>query len=142
MTEVYNHPDAKVDIVLVHGLNGDPRMTWTAPKNGMFWPSQLLPATLKNIHARVLVYGYNADVYAFGSGKSASSDMIYQHAQTLIQNLAMDRKVEQVQDHPIIFVCHSLGGVLVGYKYTRALLVAVCGVYYWQPLRFDSRSLT
>lgn len=70
VTEVYTHPDAKVDIVLVHGLNGDPRKTWTAA-NGCFWPTQLLPATLaqKNVQARILVYGYNADVYTFGSGK-------------------------------------------------------------------------
>jgi hypothetical protein len=70
ITEVYSHPDAKVDIVLVHGLNGDPRRTWTS-KNGVFWPTELLPVTLKSVKARILVYGYNADVYAFGSSRSA-----------------------------------------------------------------------
>ncbi|KAJ5046285.1 uncharacterized protein L3040_003532 [Drepanopeziza brunnea f. sp. 'multigermtubi'] len=113
VTEVYCHPDAKVDIVLVHGLNGNPRNTWTAP-NGVFWPSQLLPASLKSHQARILVYGYNADVYTFGSEKSGpSSDMIHQHAQTLIANLALERKGEEVQEHPIIWVAHSLGGILV-----------------------------
>lgn len=70
VTEVYTHPEAKVDIVLIHGLNGDPRRTWTA-KNGVFWPTALLPVSLKSAKARILVYGYNADVYTFGSGKSA-----------------------------------------------------------------------
>jgi len=111
VTEVYAHPDATVDIVLVHGLNGDPRKTWTA-KNGVFWPTQLLPVTLKSAKVRILMYGYNADVYAFG-GKSASSDMIHQHAQTLVSNLALERKSEEVTDHPIIWVAHSLGGILV-----------------------------
>ncbi|KAI6714655.1 hypothetical protein JHW43_002828 [Diplocarpon mali] len=113
VTEVYCHPRARVDIVLVHGLNGNPRNTWTAP-NGVFWPSQLLPASLKAWQARILVYGYNADVYTFGSGKGGpSSDMIHQHAQTLLTNLALERKSEEVQEHPIIWVAHSLGGILV-----------------------------
>jgi len=113
VTEVYSHPDAKVDIVLVHGLNGNPKNTWTAP-NGVFWPSQLLPASLKNYQARILVYGYNADVYTFGSSKGGpSSDMIHQHAQTLLANLALERKSEEVGEHPIIWVAHSLGGILV-----------------------------
>ncbi|KAG9232848.1 hypothetical protein BJ875DRAFT_65725 [Amylocarpus encephaloides] len=112
LTEVYAHPDAKVDIVLVHGLNGDPAHTWTSPK-GMFWPAQLLPVTLKSAKARILVYGYNADVYAFGSGGGPSTDMIQSHAQTLLTNLANERKTEEVLDHPIIWVAHSLGGILV-----------------------------
>ncbi|KAF8859266.1 hypothetical protein BDZ45DRAFT_364195 [Acephala macrosclerotiorum] len=114
VTEVYSHPDAKVDIVFVHGLNGDPRHTWTSKNNGLFWPSQLLPVSLKSAQARILVYGYNADVYTFGSNKgSPSSDMIHQHAQTMLKNLASERTSEEVQEHPIIFVAHSLGGILV-----------------------------
>jgi len=99
--------------VLVHGLNGGPRKTWTA-KNGVFWPTVLLPITLKSARARILVYGYNADVYAYGSSsRSASSDFIHQHAQSLVSNLALERKSEEVTDHPIIWVAHSLGGILV-----------------------------
>jgi hypothetical protein len=81
-------------IVFVHGLNGSPQRTWTAgsPPDEVFWPSQLLPKSLSGIPVRVLVYGYNADVYAFG-GKSATSDYILQHAQTLITYLEADRSV-------------------------------------------------
>jgi hypothetical protein len=39
--------------------------------------------------------------------------MIHQHAQTFVSNLALERKSEEVSDHPIIFVAHSLGGILV-----------------------------
>jgi hypothetical protein len=109
---VYAHPESNVDIVLVHGLNGHPRNTWTA-KNGVFWPNQLLPVTLKNAKARVLVYGYNADVYAFGNDRSASTDMIHQHAQTMISSLAMERMSEEKEENAIIWVVHSLGGILV-----------------------------
>ncbi|KFZ13299.1 hypothetical protein V501_03760 [Pseudogymnoascus sp. VKM F-4519 (FW-2642)] len=112
VTEVYAHPEATVDIVLVHGLNGHPQNTWTA-KNGVFWPSQLLPLTLRQAKARVLVYGYNADVYTFGSDKSASSDMIHQHAQSLLTGLSMERMSEEKEENAIIWVAHSLGGILV-----------------------------
>ncbi|KAI0832148.1 hypothetical protein F5Y06DRAFT_281158 [Hypoxylon sp. FL0890] len=116
-TAVYTHPDAKVDIVLVHGLNGDPQKTWTA-KNGVFWPADLLPTSLRDVRANILVYGYNADVYSKKHGSNPSDNFIYMHAQTLVTSLTHYRKDEQSTHNPIIWVCHSLGGILV----KRALL--------------------
>ncbi|KAI0517817.1 hypothetical protein F5B22DRAFT_645521 [Xylaria bambusicola] len=116
-TAVYTHPDAKVDIILVHGLNGEPQKTWTA-KNGVFWPADLLPASLRDARANVLVYGYNADVYSKKHGSNPSDNFIYMHAQTLVTSLTHYRKDELTSSNPIIWVCHSLGGILV----KRALL--------------------
>ncbi len=79
----------------------------------MFWPSGLLPQSLKGLKARVLVYGYNADVYTFGSDRSASSDMIHQHAQTLLTALSTERESEDMATNAIIWLAHSLGGILV-----------------------------
>jgi alpha-beta hydrolase superfamily lysophospholipase len=42
-----------------------------------------------------------------------STDLIHQHAQTLLANLALERKSEERGDVPIIWVAHSLGGILV-----------------------------
>ncbi|KAK6953523.1 hypothetical protein Daesc_005828 [Daldinia eschscholtzii] len=116
-TAVYTHPDAKVDIVLVHGLNGDPQKTWTA-KNDVFWPTDLLPTSLRDARANILVYGYNADVYSKKHGTNPSDNFIYMHAQTLVTSLTHYRKDEQTSHNPILWVCHSLGGILV----KRALL--------------------
>jgi hypothetical protein len=84
----------------------------------VFWPADLLPTSLKDAHANVLVYGYNADVYSSRNDRSASDNFIFQHAQTLITTLTLYRKDEGTIKRPIIWVVHSLGGILV----KRALL--------------------
>lgn len=118
VTAVYTHPQATADIVLVHGLNGQPDKTWTAA-NGVFWPADLLPATLelKHQHANVLVYGYNADVFSKGNNHP-SNNFLYQHAQSLVTSLTSFRKSEGTERLPIIWVVHSLGGIVT----KRALL--------------------
>ncbi|KAJ5170921.1 Cytochrome P450 [Penicillium coprophilum] len=99
-----------IDIVAVHGLQGDARRTWTHEASKVCWLSDLLPNYIKN--ARVLSWGYNANTNSLG-GKATSSDRILQHAGTLIEELQNDREFEDATERPIIFVCHSLGGIIV-----------------------------
>ncbi len=120
VTAVYEHPEATVDIVLVHGFNGNPRKTWTA-QNGVYWPTDLLPKTLGDRHANILVYGYNADAYGSGLGqhtRNPSDNPLHQHAQTLVSYLTTHRQNKGTTRNPIIWVVHSLGGILT----KRALL--------------------
>lgn len=114
MTAVYTHPDAKVDIILLHGLNGHPAKTWTA-KNGIYWPTDLLPKTLQEdgVQANIYVYGFNADVAGNNKDKNPSSNYIHQHAQNLVNFLTTFRKKRRASRNPIIWVAHSLGGILL-----------------------------
>ncbi|MCJ1479379.1 hypothetical protein MMC13_008064 [Lambiella insularis] len=109
--ELYRGDDPVVDIVAVHGLNGHPHRTWTSEQSKKSWLSdpEMLPKVLTN--ARILTWGYNADVTALLGG--TSSDRILQHAQTLVAQLGADREIEVAEERPIIFVCHSLGGIIV-----------------------------
>ncbi|KAL8670680.1 MAG: hypothetical protein Q9168_004801, partial [Polycauliona sp. 1 TL-2023] len=113
LTEVYSPTPTKpeVDVVFVHGLNGDPHNTWTSERTNIFWPAQILPPILEEEKARVLVYGYDADVTSFTDG--ASRDKIHNHAEHLVAELVANRRIRKASARPIIWVAHSLGGLVV-----------------------------
>lgn len=100
--------DATVDIVFVHGLTGDRERTWTSPVNGVCWPRDLLPTVLPD--ARVLTFGYDAYV-ARKHGQIAQIDISH-HANDLLNALANERQQYASSNRPILFVVHSLGGLL------------------------------
>ncbi|QPC78322.1 hypothetical protein HYE68_009074 [Fusarium pseudograminearum] len=111
--------DAKVDIVFVHGLNGDRIKTWTFEETedspSMFWPKDLLPTRCEN--ARILSFGYNAEVvHLFNLGKAKSpiapTTTINDHSAALFDSLKGLRERTNTADRPIMFVCHSLGGLV------------------------------
>ncbi|KAL1962071.1 hypothetical protein VTN77DRAFT_599 [Rasamsonia byssochlamydoides] len=142
LTEVYTSPEKppQIDIVFVHGLNGHPKDTWTS-KNGVFWPADLLPSFLESQRVRILTYGYNADVTSFTDG--TSKDHIHHHAETLAADLVANRGLRNALERPIIFVCHSLGGIVVKraivtsynmedekQKHLRSLYVSTYGILF------------
>ncbi|KAI1947903.1 hypothetical protein LOZ57_003055 [Ophidiomyces ophidiicola] len=111
LSEVYTANNPLVDVVFVHGLNGSAYETWTTKKSDIFWPADLLPKTLPAQQLRILTYGYNANVTAFLDG--TSKDKIHNHAEHLAAHLFANRNLNGAVERPIIFICHSLGGLIV-----------------------------
>ncbi|KAI4178722.1 MAG: hypothetical protein LQ346_007354 [Caloplaca aetnensis] len=112
LTEVFRPTDgADVDIVFVHGLNGHPHRTWASDKSDTFWPAELLPAVIGKDKARLLVYGYDADLTSTANG--LSKDKIHNHAEQLVAVLSASRRKAGATERPIIFVAHSVGGIIV-----------------------------
>ncbi|KAK3987712.1 hypothetical protein QBC44DRAFT_331101 [Cladorrhinum sp. PSN332] len=93
------------DIVFVHGLRGCRLRTWSM-QDGFCWPRELLGEDLED--TRVITWGYDASIAKFF--QQASQEGIFGHAGTLLDDLA---RVRVGIARPIIFVCHSLGGLVV-----------------------------
>ncbi|KAI1171350.1 hypothetical protein F4777DRAFT_565724 [Nemania sp. FL0916] len=99
--------DARVDVVFVHGLTGHREKTWTAEGETDPWPKSLLPKDLPT--ARIILYGYDADVLHLT--RVVGQNTIRDHARALINDLKPLRR--EAKRRPIIFVVHSLGGLVV-----------------------------
>jgi hypothetical protein len=99
-----------IDIVAVHGLDGHREKTWTAGSgaDSVNWLRDLLPHDLPN--ARILSWGYDANTH---SGSRVSCQYLFDHARTLVSDLCLERQITETSKRPIIFVAHSLGGIIV-----------------------------
>ncbi|TVY65025.1 Protein SERAC1 [Fusarium oxysporum f. sp. cubense] len=97
-----------IDIVFVHGLKGDCQKTWTDKSSGNPWPKTLLPLEIET--ARVITYSYDSTVT--GKEDVPSQNRISNHAYNLVTALASLRQSDNTNERPIIFVCHSLGGLV------------------------------
>ena len=100
-----------IDIVFVHGLNpkgseGHASETWTDKRSGVFWPRDILRSELPS--ARILLFSYNSSVLS-----NASSGNVSSHAITLCDRLTNLRLKDDEAHRPLIFVAHSLRGLLV-----------------------------
>lgn len=107
-----------VDICFVHGLRGDLRLTWKlgGDDDYGFWPKELLAQDARIGRARVLTYGYDSD---FPSFEYLTERTLYHQAQELLNELCRVRQKDGRRR--LIFVCHTLGGILV----QSALVIAL-----------------
>jgi len=77
-------------------------------QGGTYWPLDLVVKDFESV--RVLTYGYDSHPSHFYTGKTTRMT-ISQHAQQLLQAITDVRG--ECRGRPIIFVAHSLGGILV-----------------------------
>ncbi|KAH7165301.1 Alpha/Beta hydrolase protein [Dactylonectria macrodidyma] len=104
---LHNCPNPTVDVCFVHGLSGNRDSTWTAKGQSAPWPKTLLPPKLSR--ARILTYGYDAYIR---KSPVTSSNRLTDHATNLLNDLATDRASCDASSRPLLFVAHSLGGLV------------------------------
>ena len=92
-----------VDVVAIHGLNGDAYNTWTHQKSRNLWLRDQLPRDLPG--ARIYTYGYPSHLLF-----SKSKAQIRDYASKLLSCLSTARVGQERR--PIIFIAHSLGGIV------------------------------
>ena len=106
---VHDHgSDASIDVVFVHGLNGNAFRTWNHPQSKAHWPSHILPIDLPD--ARILTFGYDADIIGFFEARTCNK--LADHAAKLVAQLELLRRRSGTEWRPICFVAHSLGGLV------------------------------
>ena len=93
-------------VVFIHGLGGDRTGTWTADNNVM-WPRDLLPMALPT--ARIMSFGYDTRLT---TPRHLTREAVYLHADNLLSHLGQLRQSTRSIDRPLIFIAHSLGGIV------------------------------
>lgn len=98
---------SKPQTIPAPGVEASPAQTGQSSK--VFWPQDLLPKDVSS--CRIYTWGYNVDVRYLRGYRSTAT--ILDHSRTLVSDLAQVRRMKEEQDRPLIFVVHSLGGVVV-----------------------------
>ncbi|RYP11187.1 hypothetical protein DL764_000212 [Monosporascus ibericus] len=96
----------ELDICAVHGLNGNAFDTWAA--DGHMWLRDFLPTHARFRNSRIMTFGYSS---LLQDGRNAAG--LTEWAHSLLQSVASVRKSQSEGARPLIFVCHSLGGLVV-----------------------------
>ncbi|KAI3777416.1 hypothetical protein L1987_47216 [Smallanthus sonchifolius] len=116
------HSDPSFDVVFVHGLRGGPFKSWRlsecksssksglvekideeAGKQGTFWPAEWLSADFP--HARLFSLKYKTNLTQW----SGSSLPLQEVSSMLLERLI----TAGIGDRPVVFVTHSMGGLVV-----------------------------
>ncbi|KAJ9130499.1 hypothetical protein NKR23_g12170 [Pleurostoma richardsiae] len=97
---------ASIDIVAVPGLGSHALGSWKSLDSGDVWLLDYLPENLP--YVRLIVYGYDATLQ-----DSTSKQSIEHTGVDLLERIAAFRAHDGTGCRPIVFIGHSLGGLLI-----------------------------
>ncbi|KAH0608276.1 uncharacterized protein H6S33_002328 [Morchella sextelata] len=97
-----------VDIVAVTGLAGHAYGSWKSRKTQKMWLQDFLPIEPDIRRVRIMTYGYNTKLI-----ENTVDDGMVDYRRHFIQQLTNSRDSPEKKSRPIIFIGHSLGGILI-----------------------------
>jgi|SRR6185437_15124659 len=113
-----------VDVVFVHGLTGNARDTWGSDT---FWPESLAD---QHPSARIWSYGHKAPMFDLSDADGVNKEL--QDTSTQLLSALKDRDVGK---RPLIFVTHSLGGLVVKAAIRQDQVSPICRPSYRKGTR-------
>lgn len=122
-----------VDIIALHGINGDAFSTWTYERGDEekeFWLQDYLPDEFPG--ARIYTFGYDARIFF-----SPGTGDIESFAKTLLEDIRNERTHREEQRRPIIFIAHSMGGLVV----KKALTIASSDLARYGTIKESTTSI-
>ncbi|KAL4744587.1 hypothetical protein BDW72DRAFT_81032 [Aspergillus terricola var. indicus] len=116
-TQLYTPLEEKhvvADIIAIAGLDGHAYGSWQGRRNlGRMWLRDFLSKDLP--HCRTMIYGYNSKLSSHGI------DTILDYGRELMEEIKQVRNTRELQQRPIFFIAHSLGGIILAHCLVRAI---------------------
>ncbi|GAB1317785.1 GPI inositol-deacylase [Madurella fahalii] len=107
---LFDSAEPLADIIFVHGLGGGSRKTWDKDNDpALYWPREWLSRDPEFRHVRAHTFGYPAD----WMDRRESVLGINDFANSLLSQLQASATIRRAKQLPLIFVCHSMGGLVV-----------------------------
>jgi WD40 repeat protein/pimeloyl-ACP methyl ester carboxylesterase len=121
LTELHSPSDPRIDFIFVHGLRGGSFKTWRKYDDPRyFWPKAWISEDRDLYFVRTFTFGYRSDWLSLRESILNVNDF----GRKLLGELQTSRSLRQSKDTPIVFIGHSMGGLVIKKAYMLARLEA------------------
>ncbi|KAI0481790.1 hypothetical protein F4859DRAFT_476008 [Xylaria cf. heliscus] len=107
-----NHP-VRADIIAITGMDGHAYGSWMSRQvDNVMWLRDFLARDLPD--CRTMIYGYHSKLLA------SNMSQLEEYGRLFLTEIEKIRDTKELQRRPLIFICHSYGGVLLSHCLVRA----------------------